>query len=122
MKRKLLMLMLIFITFVMLVSCGASRTLTISTDKIDGGTFSLIDSSTRDVIAYNSLRIDGQDVYGTYAHSSALAGWGVAFAFEEGQIIINGGTRSFNGTRFLAEAGEWKYTLVDGVLDILSEK
>ena len=119
MKRTISNLLAAILVIGLFAGCSGTKKLTINTDKTTGGSFSLIDTSSNNTLAYDKLMINDREVYETYVHESAIAGWGVVFAFEEGQIVISGGTTSFNGTTTLTGAGEWKYTLNDGVLNII---
>jgi len=120
-----MMLISIIMTLGLLTGCIGGNKLTVNADAATG-TFSFVDSSSNESIAYNVLKVKGKEICET--HVVSVGGIDILATYESpaaktenGDILIgyeqSKGLFIENGT-LLNDGSEWNYTLKEGVLNI----
>ena len=99
--------------------CKSSKELSLEVDK-GTQTWRLVDNSTHTDIVYTTLEFDGQRVVKTMATDCfSNPEGGLYMAFKDDQLIVEGNTTRYNGGTTICGGNTWKYTLNNGVLNIL---
>ncbi len=116
-KKALTLTLCVMLIAILLAGCNTSK-LTIQNIDTYANTFDLVDSSTGDVIQYDTLICNGEPVLACYGiRAAGVAGGAMAFITDEAQINDDGSANLSGATAYKSGA-EFKYKLDDGVLKI----